>query len=1044
MAGSLQFPDVSILVSSSDPNDPAVVDVWKDLTTRTWRVNSASRGRQYELDQNLTGAASLDWRNVDEALNPANSSSPLAALAKPMRRIRWMASYPPNGTGNTINTVAGMDPTFDSYATGSLPAWLTAVGSTSPTVQAANPHSGANSLQYTVAASATQQGVTTTSLPFIPGKQYTASAWVRQSSASTQQIAVGGLTTMDTFNRTVSSGWGSADTGEAWSTISAGTPINASDFNVNNGTATMSQPVLNGYRVAYLPSFNQADVDLAVTASIPVMPTGGPLELGNLCARGTSTTSYYLFRAQVEVSGAVTAVIFNPSGTQLTSQTVAGLTYSPNMQLRVRAQAIGNLLQLKVWAAGVPEPSAWTISITDTAYTGAGWVGIRSGISNTNSNVKPVVFTYSAFRMFYVAAGSTTPTTGAYVRLTATFTATQPTHTVQVTTIGTAVAGTVNVDDVQAEPGGTASAFTTTGPLIRGVWGGHVGAYPVTWIPGSAGFEGSVSAPCVGPFAALAQIGIHTDYVTAILAKAPAYYWPLWDGTGTTRWAEISGNNGPALARWTAPSGPGTDVAAGTPDNVPGDPSGTGTLFTQTANTSPVTATLIGAGPAFRSAGITFPTTNVPSTWGVSWAAWVKMTYPIIDASQFIMKMATFLPNNGTQVGIGSFVAVNDGSIDATVTGNGQGFLSVGGLGATHKLDDGKVHLLVGTLSQANPGNTVLTVYLDGQQYATTTVATSASLVVSTPAQNVMVGGRNDGTVTNQVLNGMVAHAAVWDRVLSTQEITDLWNAGQGYVGETSGTRAGRYLGNYYTGPTVVDTGTSSAMGPPSAVEATPLLQALQRIQDTEAGNLFENRDGGVQFDGREIRYLRTAPAATFGDGAGEIPYTEAPVWGFDVTQTNNQALVTRTGGIRAVSQPDTTGSIRSFYPRGYTLTVDCQTDLEAIDHANWVVANRAQPKQRVQTITIDLGSNPAQFTTILNLEIGQRYTVKRRAKSANAGAGITMSADYYLERIAHRQVDPQTASWLVDLQLSPVPLQPWILGDSTYGVLGTTTVLGF
>lgn len=165
MAG-LSFPDVGIFVSGADPNDPNTVELWStNLATRTWRINQAGRGRQYELDQNMPGRASLDWRNVDEWLNPANTSSPLLNIAKPMRRIRMMASYPPAGTGNTINTTAGLDPTFDSYTAGTLPSWLAPVGGTSPTVQAANPHSGANSVQYTVAGTTTPQGVATTALP---------------------------------------------------------------------------------------------------------------------------------------------------------------------------------------------------------------------------------------------------------------------------------------------------------------------------------------------------------------------------------------------------------------------------------------------------------------------------------------------------------------------------------------------------------------------------------------------------------------------------------------------------------------------------------------------------------------------------------------------------------------------------------------------------------------------------------------------------------------------------------------------------------------
>jgi hypothetical protein len=81
----------------------------------------------------------------------------------------------------------------------------------------------------------------------------------------------------------------------------------------------------------------------------------------------------------------------------------------------------------------------------------------------------------------------------------------------------------------------------------------------------------------------------------------------------------------------------------------------------------------------------------------------------------------------------------------------------------------------------------------------------------------------------------------------------------------------------------------------------------------------------------------------------------------------------------------------------------------------------------------------------IIALEIGTRVTVKRRAKAANGGAGITQSADFYVESINHHDISAEASTWATTLLLSPVPLaQPWILENATYGVLDSTTVLGF
>ena len=50
-------------------------------------------------------------------------------------------------------------------------------------------------------------------------------------------------------------------------------------------------------------------------------------------------------------------------------------------------------------------------------------------------------------------------------------------------------------------------------------------------------------------------------------------------------------------------------------------------------------------------------------------------------------------------------------------------------------------------------------------------------------------------------------------------------------------------------------------------------------------------------------------------------------------------------------------------------------------------------------------------------------------------------SFDYYVEQINH-EVDSDAGTWLIHLQLSPVFVPTaWVLGDPTYGVLGSSTV---
>src|SRR5262249_38482637 len=100
---------------------------------------------------------------------------------------------------------------------------------------------------------------------------------------------------------------------------------------------------------------------------------------------------------------------------------------------------------------------------------------------------------------------------------------------------------------------------------------------------------------------------------------------------------------------------------------------------------------------------------------------------------------------------------------------------------AINLVNDGKMHLIVGTVSQTAGGNTVLTLYLDNVVVATTTVTTASVGLITTPVVNATVGGLNDGTATNTMVGGTIAHVALYGRVLSGGEITDLWTAGKGY-----------------------------------------------------------------------------------------------------------------------------------------------------------------------------------------------------------------------------------------------------------------------
>lgn len=212
----------------------------------------------------------------------------------------------------------------------------------------------------------------------------------------------------DAFARTVSNGWGTLlagdlmPFGDAWSTFELGG--SSADFAVSSGVATHSVSGTTQYRVSRLSTVYW-DVDVAITVSVlpGVTVTGGQIEPANIVLRGQSTTAYYMVRATIQPGGAVTLAVMDYLNNVLGGPVTAAVTHSAST-LRVRAQIEGQTIRAKVWDPTTAEPYGWLIEATyvDAALSNSnvqvlntGWVGVRSGVSASNTNALPIVFSYS-------------------------------------------------------------------------------------------------------------------------------------------------------------------------------------------------------------------------------------------------------------------------------------------------------------------------------------------------------------------------------------------------------------------------------------------------------------------------------------------------------------------------------------------------------------------------------------------------------------------------------------------------------------------------
>src|SRR3954468_3243935 len=262
-----------------------------------------------------------------------------------------------------------------------------------------------------IASYAWNFGDTATGTGPTPQHTYTAAGTYNVTLTVTDNLGATGTTTKqvtvtqptgpvdfatDTFNRTVSNGWGTADLGGNWTT--SGT---AAKFSVTPQTGNIVLPAAGNTRSVYLGSTTRTDTDYRFTLSLDKVPTGSGAYL-DVVGRRVGTNTEYRARLVMASTGRITVQLTALKGTS-TPVAVASavtlpatITYGANTQLNVRMQVTGTnptTVRLKVWPASQAEPTAWQTTGTDT-YAGlqsAGAVGLTAYLSSSVTNVPVTV-----------------------------------------------------------------------------------------------------------------------------------------------------------------------------------------------------------------------------------------------------------------------------------------------------------------------------------------------------------------------------------------------------------------------------------------------------------------------------------------------------------------------------------------------------------------------------------------------------------------------------------------------------------------------------
>nr|WP_221374412.1 hypothetical protein [Actinoplanes polyasparticus] len=193
----------------------------------------------------------------------------------------------------------------------------------------------------------------------------------------------------DSFGRTVASGWGTADSGQAW-TLTNG-------LSVSGGTARFSHSATNTIRTARI-ACTARDVDVTFTTSLTTVATGAAITVGPTLRTDAGAQNQLWPMLMFDTGGVVKLRVYSITGgvySADTTVTVPGLTYAGGTQIRVRIRWVGSRLQCRAWLAAGSEPTTWTIDSTTLGgpQSAGVYLQMASWVLSANSNTLPNVVT---------------------------------------------------------------------------------------------------------------------------------------------------------------------------------------------------------------------------------------------------------------------------------------------------------------------------------------------------------------------------------------------------------------------------------------------------------------------------------------------------------------------------------------------------------------------------------------------------------------------------------------------------------------------------
>lgn len=485
-----------------------------------------------------------------------------------------------------------------------------------------------------------------------------------------------------------------------------------------------------------------------------------------------------------------------------------------------------------------------------------------------------------------------------------------------------------------------------------------------------------------------------------ILSLDPDGYWPFKAGIGRT---DITGGSRSAIVvrgkNRSGDSSVGYSLAGA--DALAGDPAAylTFEAFFNFVNND--TGYLLRLGREVHLGGWT-------------WLAWVN------SANSTENYNSNFFSQSDTagidQVQIYCSALLGGGFTVGTTIRNSDDTVAVA-TAATTDVTDAEWHLIAVTLGTDDK---TLKIYVDGALEATATAGSAVSWKGSVRPD---VGGHMPRSFETggQFYDGSIGHVAIFDRVLTASDLTDVYSAGASFAGDTTTDLAVRVCDYVGLTQALTTTPDDHVVGP-IATEGMTVFDLLMVLAATADRPIYQAPATIGALKWADIQYDETVDVTIPADdttGEGQFQH--------DSQLQFNTVTVNYPGGSEVYRR---TASVTADGPMETSVDAASETAARAYELASWIANTHKDPATRSASLPVDLLTGSVDADTLLAAAHPGGVWSLTSLSSLAPATTMTGRFEGCTETIG-------TRAWVLDFHTQPLVSD--VLGD-VVGLVGTNS----